>query len=83
MVPVVVHEVNDFSDVPSILEGPIHIVDRDGSRDTLGVQVLGYDLVDINKPASGPQVDKGIYQQWGIYCLWHGYVGGVPSLYRV
>ena len=40
--------------VASIIEGPIHIVDRDGSRETLGAQVLGSDIVDINKPAGGP-----------------------------
>ena len=54
MIPILDHEVNDFGDVASIVEGPIHIVDRDGSRETLGVQVLGPDIVDINKPASGP-----------------------------
>ena len=54
MVPVVDHEVNNFGDVPSIIEGPIHIVDRDGLRDMLGVQVLGSNVVDINKLASGP-----------------------------
>ena len=36
MVPMVDHEVDDFCDVASIIEGPIHIVDRDGSRETLG-----------------------------------------------
>ena len=54
MVPIVDHEVDSFSDVPSIIEGPIHIVDRDGLRETLGAQVLGSDIVDINKPAGGP-----------------------------
>jgi len=29
------YEVDDFSDVASIIEGPIYIVDRDGSRETL------------------------------------------------
>ena len=54
MVPIVDHEVDDFGDVPRIIEGPIHIVDRDGSRETLGGKVLGPDIVDINKLASGP-----------------------------
>jgi len=27
-------------DVASIIEGPIYIVDRDGSRETLGAQIL-------------------------------------------
>ena len=36
MVPILDHEVNDFSDVASIVEGPIHIVDRDGLREMLG-----------------------------------------------
>ena len=54
MVLIVDHEVDDIGDVPSIIEGPIHIVDRDGSRETLCAQVLGSDIVDIDKPASGP-----------------------------
>ena len=54
MVPVVDHEVNNFGDVPSIIEGPIHIVDRDGSREKFGAQVLGSDIVDIDKQAGGP-----------------------------
>ena len=54
MVPVMDHEVDDFCDVASIIEGPIHVVDRDGSRETLGVQVLGSYIVDVDKPASGP-----------------------------
>ena len=54
VVPIVDHEVDDFSDVASIIDGPIHIVDRDGLRETLGVQVLGSDIVDVDKPASGP-----------------------------
>src|SRR5467141_2296621 len=40
MVPILDHEVNDFSDVASIIEGPIHVVDWDGSRETLGAPVL-------------------------------------------
>ena len=39
MVPMVDHEVDDFCDVASIIEGPIHVVDRDGLGETLGVQV--------------------------------------------
>ena len=53
MVPIVDHEVNNFGDVPSIIEGPIHVVYRDGSRKTLGVQILGSDIVNIDEPASG------------------------------
>src|SRR5882672_2702370 len=45
MIPVLDHEVHDFGDVTSIVEGPIHVVDRDGSREILGVQVLGPDIV--------------------------------------
>jgi len=60
------HEVDDFSDVASIIEGPIYIVDRDGSKETLGVQILGSDIIDIDELAGGPQVDEGIYQQWGV-----------------
>src|SRR5882724_1249068 len=48
------HEVNNFSDVASIIEGPIYIVDRDGARETLGAQVLGSDIIDVNKLASEP-----------------------------
>ena len=54
MIPILDHEVDNFSDVASIVEGPIHIVDRDGSREMLGVQVLGSDIVDIDKLACGP-----------------------------
>ena len=54
MIPILDHEVNDFGDVASIIEGPIHIVDRDGSGETLGTQVLRPNIVDIYKPASGP-----------------------------
>ena len=54
MVPIVDHEVDDFGDVPSIIEGPIHIVDRDGSMETLGAQVLGSDIVNVNKLAGDP-----------------------------
>jgi len=54
MVPIVDNEVDNFGDVPSIVEGPIHVVDRDGSREMLGAQVLGSDIVDINKQAGGP-----------------------------
>src|SRR5882672_4111018 len=54
MIPILDHEVKDFSDVASIIEGPVHIVDRDGSRETLGVKVLGSDIVNINKLAGGP-----------------------------
>jgi len=60
------HEVDDFGDVASIIEGPIYIVDRDGSREMLGAQILGSDIIDINELASGPQVNEGIYQQWGV-----------------
>jgi len=54
MIPILDHEVDDFGDVASIVEGPIHIVDRDGSRETLDAQVLGSDVVDINEPAGIP-----------------------------
>jgi len=54
MIPVLDHEVDNFSDVASIIEGPIHIVDRDSLREKLGVQVLGSDIVNINKLAGGP-----------------------------
>jgi len=60
------YEVDDFSDVASIIEGPIYIVDRDGSREKLGVQVLGSDIINVDEHAGGPQVDEGIYQQWGV-----------------
>ena len=59
-------EVDDFGDVASIIEGPIYIVDRDGSREMLGVQILGSDIINIDELASGPRVDEGIYQQWGV-----------------
>jgi len=59
-------EVNDFGDVASIIEGPIYIVDRDGLRETLGVQILGSDIINIDELAGGPQVNEGIYQQWGV-----------------
>ena len=54
MIPILDNEVDNFSDVASIIEGPIHVVDRDGSRETLGVQVLGSDIVDVDKSASSP-----------------------------
>ena len=38
-----------------IVTGPIHIVDRDRSGEKLGVQVLGSDIFDIDKLASGPE----------------------------
>ena len=61
MMPILDHEVHDFSDVAGIVEGPIHVVDRDGSGEMLGVQVLRPNIIDINKLASGPWVDEGIY----------------------
>src|SRR5882724_7082896 len=60
------YEVDDFGDVASIIEGPIYIVDGDGLRETLGVQILGSDVININELAGGPRVDEGIYQQWGV-----------------
>jgi len=60
------YEVDNFGDVASIIEGSIYIVDRDGSRDALGAQILVSDIIDINELASGPRVDEGIYQQWGV-----------------
>jgi len=39
------YEVDDFSDVASIIEGPIYIVDRDGSREMLGGKILGSDII--------------------------------------
>ena len=81
MIPILDHEVDNFGDVAGIIEGPVHVVDRDGLGETLGVQVLRPNVIDINKPAGGPQVDEGVYQQ--CFCLWCGYAGGVPSLYRV
>src|SRR5882724_3501225 len=59
-------EVDDFGDVASIIEGPIYIVDTDGSREMLGAQILGSDIININELAGGPRVDEGIYQQWGV-----------------
>jgi len=50
------HEVNDFGDVASIIEGPIYVVDRDCLRETLGAQVLGSDIIDIDKLAGGPEL---------------------------
>jgi len=49
------YEVDNFSDVASIIEGSIYIVDRDGSREALGVQILGSDIIDINELAGGPE----------------------------
>ena len=60
MIPILDHEVDDSGDVASIVEGPVHIVDRDGSRETLGVQVLGSDIVDIDKPAGGPELIRAL-----------------------
>jgi len=40
MVPIVDHEVDDFCDVACIVECPIHIVDRDGSREMLVCRFL-------------------------------------------
>src|SRR5882724_4790524 len=60
------HEVDDFGDVASIIEDLIYILDRDGSRETLGVQLLGSDIIDIYELASGPRVNEGVYQQWGV-----------------
>ena len=48
------YEVDDFGDVASIIEGSIYIVDRDGSREALGAQILGSDIININELASGP-----------------------------
>ena len=66
MISILDHEVDDFSDVASIIEGPIYIVDRDGLREMLGVQVLGSDIINVDKLAGGPRVDEGVYQQWGV-----------------
>jgi len=50
------HEVDDFGDVASIIEGPIYIVDRDGSREMLGAQVLGSDIINIDKLLVAPEL---------------------------
>ena len=36
MIPILDYEVNDFGDVVCFVEGPIHIIDRDGP----GVEVI-------------------------------------------
>jgi len=37
MIPILDYEVNDFSYVACFVKGSIHIIDRDGSREMLGV----------------------------------------------
>jgi len=37
MIPILDYEVNDFGDVACLIEGSIHIIDGDGSGETLGV----------------------------------------------
>jgi len=81
MVPIVDNEVDNFGDVPSIVEGPIHVVDRDGSREMLGAQVLGSDIVDINKQLVAPESIRAFISS-GYCCLQCGCIGEVPSLYR-
>ena len=56
MISILDHEVNDFGDVASIIEGPIYIVDRDGSREMLGAQVLGSDIINIDKLLVAPEL---------------------------
>jgi len=45
---------DNFGDVATIIEGSIYSVDRDGSREALGAQILGSDIIDINELAGGP-----------------------------
>ena len=66
MISILDHEVHNFGDVASLIEGPIYIVDRDGSRETLGAQILGSDIINVDELPSGPQVNESIYQQWGV-----------------
>ena len=37
MIPILNHEVDDFSYVAHFVKGSIHIIDRDGSGEMLGV----------------------------------------------
>src|SRR5882724_4312222 len=55
VISVLDHEVDNFGDVA-----------RDGLREMLGAQMLGYDIIVIGELAGGPRVDEGIYQQWGV-----------------
>ena len=66
MISILDYQVDNFSDVANIIEGPIYIVDRDGSREKLGVPILGSDVININELAGDPRVDECIYQQWDV-----------------
>jgi len=54
VIPILDYEIDDFSDVAGFIEGPIHVVDGDGSGETPGAQVPRLNVINVNKQAHGP-----------------------------
>ena len=60
------YEVYNFGDRTGFVKGSIYVIDRDGSREALGVQIVQLDIINIDEFACGPGVHEGNYQQQGI-----------------
>jgi len=60
------YEVHDLGDVTIFVEGSVYIIDRNGSGEALGAQIVQPNIVNVNGFSCGPQFGEGDYQQWGI-----------------